>query len=411
MTGRRTSALFRGVAGTVPALEKETLMPPRAKSATVAAARDDARAAALAKFIASSAKTNGAGSVFSFVGKALSVDVISTGALSLDDALGVGGLPRGRITEIYGPESAGKTSLALSVAAQAIQGGGMAALIDVEHAIGKEHVRGMGVDPDYLAISQPNSAENAFAMLEEMLRADMFDVIIVDSVAMLTPQAELDGEMTDQQVGLQARVIGKGLRKVNALVGASKSVVIFINQLRVKVGVLYGNPEDTPGGKALKYVASVRLDVRAAAGDRIKDPNDAKRFIGLGTKVTVKKNKVAPPQGVAEYNLIWGKGIDFASSVVAVAKNRGVLVADGGHRYTIAATGEIISDEAGVALRGEAKVAARLKDFPDLLNEISALCYAAIRDRGENAGSDGPIPDSDFEDEMPAEMDEAPDAA
>lgn len=370
-------------------------MPPRtrktAASEAAAIAAEDARAAALSSFI----KKAGAGAVFRFDGTGLNVPVVSTGAPSLDFALGVGGLPRGRIIEIYGPESVGKTSLALSVAAQAIKAGGMASIIDVEHAINPDHVKGMGVDQDYLAISQPDSGEKAFGMLEDMLKADLFDVIVVDSVAMMVPQVELDGEMEDMQVGAQARMMSKGLRKVTGIIGGSKAVVIFINQLRMKIGG-YGNPEDTPGGKALKYAASVRLDVRAAAGDRIKDPNDAKKFIGLGTKVKVVKNKVAPPQKVAEYNLIWGKGIDAAASVFQIAKDLGVIVADGGNAYTLIATGEVFTGEDGKTIRGAGNIQAHFSANPDIAAQVSELCYAAMRDRGEGAGADGPIPDRDF---------------
>lgn len=356
---------------------------------------DDARAAALKKFITAAGRKE-PGSVFTFNGESLAVPAISTGALSLDFALGVGGLPRGRIVEIYGPESAGKTSLALSVAAHAIRDGGMAAMIDAEHVITPSHIKGMGVDMDYFAINQPSSGEEAFTMLEEMLKQDLFDVIIVDSVAMLVPQVELDGEMDDLQVGAQARMMAKGLRKITGIVGASKAVVIFINQLRMKIGQMYGNPEDTPGGKALKYAAAVRLEVRAPASQQIRDPNDAKKLIGLNTTATVKKNKVAPPQRKAEYRLIWGKGIDFAASVFSVARDMGVLVADGGHRYTVAATGEVISDETGTPVRGAEKVQNVLSVNRELANEIAELCYAAMRDSGDASDL---VPDEDFDDE------------
>lgn len=371
-------------------------MPPRKRAAT-AEAVDDARAKALAKFITAAGRKE-AGSVFTFNGDALDVPAISTGALSLDFALGVGGLPRGRITEMYGPESVGKTSLALAVAAQAIKGGGMAAIIDAEHAINPDHVKGMGVDMDYLAINQPNSGEDAFTMLEGMLKEDLFDVIIIDSVAMLTPKVELEGEMEDLQVGAQARMMAKGLRKLTGIIGNSKAVVIFINQLRSKIGG-YGNPEDTPGGKALKYAASVRLDVRAPPSAQIKDPNQGGKLIGLGTKVTVKKNKVAPPQGVGEYRLIWGKGIDFAASVFQVAKDLSVLIADGGNAYTIAATGEIITGPDGKALRGAQNIQDRLSSDKELSEQLAALCYASMRSSTDGTGADSPIPDGDFDDD------------
>lgn len=367
-------------------------MAPRSKTDD-AAARDDARAVMLSKFITAAGRKD-PGSVFTFNSQALTgIPVISTGALSLDVALGVGGLPRGRIVEVYGPESAGKTSLALSVIAQAVKGGGMGAVIDVEHAITADHIRSMGVDLDYIALSQPSSGEEAFQRLDEMLDADLFDVIVVDSVAMLVPQVELDGEMTDQQVGAQARLVSKGLRRVTGKIGNSKAVVIFINQLRMKIGQVYGNPEDTPGGKALKYNASVRLDVRAPASAQIKDPNNSKQSIGLGTRVTVKKNKVAPPQKVAEYRLIWGKGIDFAASVFDVAKDLGVLVGDGAHRYTVAATGQLLTDETGKPLTGAKKVQDALSADKVLAEQIAEQCYAVLQDRGSGVDI---IPDEEF---------------
>lgn len=370
-------------------------MPPRTKRPSVAEVADDARAKSLAKFVTAAGRKS-PGAVFTFTGDALDVPSIPTGALSLDFALGVGGLPRGRIIEIYGPESVGKTSLALSVAAQAIKGGGMAALVDVEHAITPSHVVGMGVDPDFLAISQPDSGEAAFTIIEEMLAEGLFDVIILDSVAMMVPQEELDGEMADKQVGAQARMMAKGLRKLTGVIGNSKAVVIFINQLRMKIGNVYGNPEDTPGGKALKYAASVRLDVRAAASNNIKDPNDAKKSIGLGTTVTVKKNKVAPPQKKAEYRLIWGKGIDFASSVFQVAKDLGVLVADSGNAYTVAGTGRKVTGADGKELRGGGKIQDLLTTDATFAAEIAALCYASLSSSSAGSGADGPIPDEDF---------------
>lgn len=373
-------------------------MPPRKRAATKdAAANDDARAAALGAFVAAAGRKE-PGSVFTFNGVALKAPAIPTGALSLDIALGVGGLPRGKIVEIFGPESAGKTSLALSVAAQAIKAGGMGALIDAEHSIEESHLKAMGVDPNYFAVNQPSSGEDAFSKLESMLEADLFDVIIVDSVAMLTPEAELNGEMTDMQVGAQARMMAKGLRKLTGMIGHSKAVVIFINQLRMKVGQVYGNPEDTPGGRALKFAASVRLDVRAPASEQIKDPNDSKTSIGLTTKVTVKKNKVAPPQQKAEYRLIWGKGIDFASSVYPVARSLGVLEVDGGHKHTIVSTGEVITGPDGTALRGAPKVQDRLSQDPALAEQLAGMCYAILNDPGASDPSDNPIPDADFND-------------
>lgn len=359
-----------------------------------AADREDARAEMLEKYIKEANRRDPI-AVRTFAGQPVQMPCIPTGALSLDVAIG-GGIPKGRITEIYGPESVGKTSLALSVAAQTIKQGGLAGIIDVEHAITPSHLRGMGVDERFLAVTQPSTGEEAFARLEEMLEQGIFDLLILDSVAALTPQAELEGEMTDQQMGLQARLVGKGIRKTLAALGRSDTAVIFINQLRMKIGVMFGNPEDTPGGKALKYAAAVRLDVRAPDGKRIK--NAKGDLAGLGTRVTVKKNKIGPPAQVAEYKLIWGEGIDYAGSVFEAAKHMGVLVGDGAHRYQIAATGEMISDASGTAVRGQPKIEAVLQENPQLTDEIAALCYAQMRgeDLEREEGSDGPISDEDF---------------
>lgn len=375
-------------------------MPPRAKRTPAAptvptAEPGDARAQALKDFC----KQMGAGELFTFTGErqSLKVPVVPTGALSLDLALGVGGLPRGRIVEMYGPESVGKTSLALSAAAQAIKAGGMAAMIDAEHAINAGHLKAMGVDPDYFAIHQPESGQAAFTKLDQMLQANLFDVIIVDSVAMLVPEEELKGEMDDVQVGAQARMISKGLRKVNGTIGRSKTVVIFINQLRMKVGVQFGNPEDTPGGKALKYMASVRLDIRSAAGARIKHPDNPKEFIGLGTTVTVVKNKVAPPQQKAEYRLIWGKGIDFPSSVFDAATKLDVLTPAGGNSYAIAGSGEVLTNAAGAVVRGKDNIISLLGSDPALCTRVAEVVYATIDDTRTGLPAPALVPDSDFD--------------
>lgn len=368
------------------------------KKSSVDLAGDDARAAMLSSFLKEENRKS-AGSVTTYDGAPLVVESVSTGAMTLDLAIGSGGIPRGRITEIYGPESVGKTSLALQVAANAIRDGGTAALVDVEHAITPGHLKAMGVDPSFLAISQPSSGEEAFERMERMLEADLFDVVILDSVAFLTPQAELDGEMTDQHVGLQARLVGKGLRKVSAKVRKSNAAVIFINQLRHKIGG-YGNPEDTPGGKSLKYMASLRVDLRSPASARIPDPQDRKAFIGMQMRARTVKNKVAPPHREALFNLIWGQGIDFRDSVVEAAKELGVITGDGAHRYTVAATGKEIVDASGVHVRGFAKVKEAVAHDDVLAEELTALCYAKMRDAQSDLSlDDEPIGDEVFADD------------
>lgn len=374
----------------------------KSKSADVAAAVEDERAKQLNAFITSSRRKGR--QLFTFTSDYYEpVEAISTGALSLDFAIGIGGVPRGRVTEIYGPESAGKTSLALSIAATATKSGGLAGMVDVEHAITESHAKSMGVDVERLALVQPSSGEEAFELMEAMLKENIFDVLILDSVAMLTPKVELEGNMDDLQVGAQARMVGKGLRKIMAIVGNSNTAVVFINQLRTKIGG-YGNPEDTPGGKSLRYNAALRMDVRAPASKNITDPKDAKVRIGLGTTVRVVKNKLATPQKTAEYDLIWGKGIDSASSVFAVAKDLGVLEADPGNAYTIVATGEKISED-GKAIRGAANVKAYVAERPELVQLLTELCQATLV-RNESADVALIEGDDGSEEEMLAEIGE-----
>jgi recombination protein RecA len=287
--------------------------------------------------------------------KKINVDVIPTGSFSLDLALGVGGLPKGRVVEIFGPESSGKTTLALGVVAQAQLKGGRAAFIDAEHAMDPDYASRIGVKVKELLISQPNNGEEALNILESLVRSNMIDVIVVDSVAALTPRAEIEGEMGQQFMGLQARMMSQALRKIAAIAAKSNTLIIFINQLREKIGIVFGNPETTPGGRALKFFSSVRIDVRRSA--QVKKGEE---IIGNRVNVKVVKNKVAPPFRTAEFDIIYGEGISYEGDVINTALNSAVLTRAG-------ASYSFDGEKLGV---GVENLKARLKEDKKLLKEI-----------------------------------------
>ena len=287
--------------------------------------------------------------------KAVEAEVVSTGSLGLDIALGIGGLPRGRVVEIYGPESSGKTTLALHAVAQAQKAGGTCAFIDAEHALDPIYARKLGVDIDQLLISQPDTGEQALEIADTLVRSGAIDVLVIDSVAALVPQAELEGEMGDSHVGLQARLMSQALRKLTASISKAGTMVIFINQIRLKIGVTYGNPETTTGGNALKFYASVRLDIR-----RIGAIKDRDEVVGNQTRVKVVKNKLAPPFRIVEFDIMYGEGVSKMGELIDLGVKAGV----------VEKSGAWLSYDGDRIGQGRENAKVFLKEHPEIANEI-----------------------------------------
>ena len=312
--------------------------------------------------------------------QAMNVEAIPTGALSLDIALGIGGIPRGRIIEVYGPESSGKTTLALHMIAEAQKLGGEAGFIDAEHALDPVYAKHLGVDIDNLIVSQPDTGEQALEIAEALVRSGALDIIVIDSVAALVPKAEIDGDMGDSHIGLQARLMSQALRKLAGAINKSKCVIVFINQLREKVGVMFGNPETTAGGRALKYYASVRLDIRKV--ENIKQDGEV---VGNRARVKVVKNKVAPPFREAEFDIVYGKGISKEGNILDIAVNLDIIEKSGSW---FSYNGERIG-------QGRENVKKYLMDNPEIAKEVEEKIRANFTEAFEKSLGDEEPEDED----------------
>lgn len=334
---------------------------------------DDNRKKALSAALSQIEKQFGKGSVMRMgdSGAIATMETISTGSLALDVALGIGGVPKGRVIEIYGPEASGKTTLALHIVAEAQKQGGTAAFVDAEHALDPVYASKLGVNIDELLVSQPDTGEQALEITDMLVRSGAVDVVVIDSVAALTPKAEIEGEMGDTHVGLQARLMSQALRKLTANIKRSNAVVIFINQIRIKIGVMFGNPETTTGGNALKFYSSVRLDIRRTGAIKKGD-----EVVGNETKVKVVKNKVAPPFKLANFEIIYGEGISREGEIIDLgAKNN--IIDKSGAWYSYK------GDRIG---QGKENVRNFLKENPDIANEIEASLRDLLFPKPENEG-------------------------
>jgi recombination protein RecA len=329
----------------------------------VSAMQDDKKKA-LSLAIAQIEKTCGKGSIMRLgAEQRVRIDCIPTGAINLDAAIGIGGIPRGRVTEIYGPESSGKTTLCLHIVANAQRAGGVAAFLDAEHALDTEYARKLGVDVENLLISQPDTGEQGLEIADILVRSGAVDVVVIDSVAALVPKAEIEGEMGDSHMGLQARLMSQALRKLTGAISRSKTSVIFINQLREKIGVMFGNPETTTGGKALKFYASLRLDIR-----RIGPVKEKEDIIGSHVRVKVVKNKVAPPFKQAEFDIMYAEGISHASLVLDIAAEAGIIEKSGAwYSYKGQKIGQ-----------GRENAKMFLKDNPAMMTEVEDLVKGVL---------------------------------
>ena len=329
--------------------------------------KDPNKVKALEAAIAQIEKNYGQGSIMKLGDtRHMQVESVPTGSLSLDLALGVGGIPKGRIVEIYGPESSGKTTVALHMVAEVQKQGGIAGFIDAEHALDPIYAKNIGVNIDELYISQPDSGEQAMEITETMVRSGAVDIVIVDSVAALVPKQEIDGEMGDSHVGLQARLMSQALRKLTSVINKSNCTVIFINQLREKIGVMFGNPETTTGGNALKFYASVRLDIRRAT--QLKDGEE---IIGNQVRVKVVKNKVAPPFRKAEFDIMFGEGISRSGEIIDLGAELGIIKKSGSwYSYNDTKLGQ-----------GRDAAKQCIQDNPELADELEALIFDALKDK------------------------------
>lgn len=343
-----------------------------AKKADAVTPVDDGKQKALSLAMDQITKQFGDGSIMK-LGEAKKVDVelLPSGALSLDLALG-GGYPKGRIIEIYGPESSGKTTLTLHAIAEIQKQGGMAAFIDAEHALDPSYAKKLGVDTENLLVSQPDNGEQALEIAETLVRSNAVDLIVVDSVAALTPQAEIDGDMGDSHMGLQARLMSQALRKLTGIINKSKATVIFINQIRMKIGVMFGNPETTTGGNALKFYASVRMDIRRTGQIKVGDD-----ILGNRTKVKVVKNKIAPPFRIAEFDIMYNEGISKTGDILDLAVQHGIVAKSGAfYKYNDETIGQ-----------GRDKTKEFLKQNPELLAEIDGKVRAQVKEASEEGSA------------------------